>query len=29
MTEQTPEFEILHEMPEWEAILARMRQAKD
>jgi RimJ/RimL family protein N-acetyltransferase len=28
LTEQTAEFEILHAMPEWEALLERMRQVE-
>jgi RimJ/RimL family protein N-acetyltransferase len=28
LTEQTAEFKLLHERPEWEALLGRMRQAK-
>jgi GNAT superfamily N-acetyltransferase len=29
LTEQTTEFKILHEMPEWKALLERMRHPKD
>jgi RimJ/RimL family protein N-acetyltransferase len=28
LTEQTTEFKILHDMPEWETLLGRMRQAE-